>query len=217
MSKSPKVPLMPRSTRNRRLSRTQVLIVLAALISPCVLPLVMSQAMASLAPACLPPSRLSYASNSQFCPTTLPACRPICRNKSVNSSRLRPKPPSGCRTSKRGPLSFTRLLRTCVQTCVQALSLYSPHQYPLLRLKVPVQTGTCQRLQDPRAPVRTDGPLRTTLPARVSAFPSLLGKDKSLPSHRHRRHPKNGINKTKSSFAVLSLSGSLVVRTRTLS
>ena len=54
-------------------------------------------------------------------------------------------------------------------------------------------------------------------PARVLDFPSLLGKDKSLLSHRHRRRSQNGTNKTTSSFAVLFLSGSLVVRTRTLS
>ena len=62
-----------RLRHNHRLSGTQVLLVLAALILPCVLPMV------SLALACLPTSRQSYASTSQFSPTALPACRPICR------------------------------------------------------------------------------------------------------------------------------------------
>ena len=48
-----------RLTPTHCLSRTQVLLVLAALISRCVLPSVMLQAMASLALTCLPPSGLS--------------------------------------------------------------------------------------------------------------------------------------------------------------
>ena len=50
-----------RLTHNHRLSRTQVLLVLAALILTCNLPLVVLQAMAPQAPACLPISRHSYA------------------------------------------------------------------------------------------------------------------------------------------------------------
>ena len=49
-----------RLTHNRRLSRKQVLLVLAALILPCVLPLVMSLVMAPQATACFPASRPSY-------------------------------------------------------------------------------------------------------------------------------------------------------------
>ena len=48
-------------------------------------------------------------------------------------------------------------------------------------------------------------------------LPASWVKGKSLPFRRHRRRPQNGTIKKKSSFAVLFLSGSLVVRTRTLS
>ena len=101
--------------------------------------------------------------------------------------------------------------------CVNAWTPCSRRLSLPLKRRALCQTGPCQRLQDPRAPARQDVSHRTTPLARVLVFPNFLGKDKSLLSHQHRKRPKDGTNKTKSSFAVLFLSGSLVVRTRTLS
>ena len=50
---------------------------------------------------------------------------------------------------------------------------------------------------------QTDGLLRATLPARLSAFPCLWGKGKSSPSYWHRRHPKNGIKTVRLSKSFL--------------
>ena len=76
-----------------------------------------------------------------------------------------------------------------------------------------LQSGPCQRLQDLRVQARTDGP-----PGESVGISQLRGKRQN-PSFSlwHRRHPKNGNNKTKCSFAVRFLSVSLAVRTRTLS
>ena len=91
--------------------------------------------------------------------------------------------------------------------CVRAWTNCSQPRSLPLKQRASFQTGHWQRLQDPGARAGTDGLLTATLPARVSACPSLQGKGKNLPSHRHSRHPRNGINKTTSSFA-----GAVLVR-----
>ena len=98
--------------------------------------------------------------------------RQTCRSKSANSSRLRPRPPSGCKTSKRDPLRWTRLLRTYVQNVVSL-------QYA----SVSCVTGPCLSLQDPRASAPTGGPLRIGPLARdlvVLLFPSQGEKTKAV-------------------------------------
>ena len=101
-----------------------------------------------------------------------------------------------------------RIRMILIKHWIRCVSVLMPCSQP--------QSGPCQRLHVARAPARLDVPHRTKPPARLG-FPSLLEKDKSGPSHLHRKRPKDDTNKTKSSFAVLFLSGSLVNRTRILS
>ena len=132
--------LISRSTRNRRLSRIQVLLVLAVLIMPCVLPLTMPQAMALLAPACvLAPAHLSRPS-FVICPSARPS-----------SSHFSPTASRACRGSEF--IDVTKRAQRSVdidktsRLCVQALTLCSQPRSLPSKQRASCQTGPCQRLQ----------------------------------------------------------------------
>ena len=125
---------------------------------------------------------------------------PTCRGGFVSSPLLLPVRRSGCVLSKRVRMILTKKL----------CSLRELASVSSVETKIVVSDWPLPKVTGSASSSSTGRPA----PARVLDFPSLLGKDKSLLSHRHRRRPQNGTNKTTSSFAVLFLSGSLVVRTR---
>ena len=211
--------LISRSTHNRRLSETQVLLFLAVLIFPCVLPLVMPQAMASRAPACLPAGahllKPSFAicpsaspSSSQSSPTTSQAFR----RSSVSSTISQIERRNGCTLGKRDPPTSTRLRVLASMHGRLAVSSVSPVEtksvvsaWPLPKIAGSASSSSQRRTSRSHTLRESEG---DSQPPDKRQKPSFSPAQKA---------PEEWYQQDESSFAVLFLSDSPVVRTRTLS
>ena len=210
--------LISRSTHNRRLSRTQVLLILAVLIFPCVLPLVMPQAMASRAPACLPAGahllRPSFAiclyvspSSSQSSPTASQAFRRSSANSTISQIERR----NGCTLGKRDPPTSTRPRVLASKHGRLAVSSVFPVEtksvvsaWPLPKIAGSASSSSQRRTSRSHTLRESEGDSQPPGKRQPSFSPA-------------QKAPEEWYQQDESSFAVLFLSDSPVVRTRTLS
>ena len=170
--------LMSQLKRSIRPSRTQAPAFQTVVTSLCALLLVVSLAMASLAPACQPVhvlrSNNSFASWPHRSPVRMsslpysPAVWQTCRKSFVISPTLPPARRSGC--AHMNDIDKSLVIARVTGRLAVSIGLFSGNAESL------VQTGPCQRLQDQRAPAPTCVLPKAPLLARVEGGPLPLGK-----------------------------------------